>query len=256
MYSAVTVTVVASALLAGLADHDRGALAWGDSWLVYGQHEKGPPRTENATASGGWSNCHPLSGQHGIRYVQCDQAPGGRSNVFDAVVPREPGTTPEALRDKALRRLRPPAPVIETAPPRGADGLVGLPHYFWLPQNQWTTLRERATAGPAWAEVVARPAKLTIDPGQGQDVVTCTGLGVPYDHARSPDDQDPASCTHVFTESSAGLPGSQYRVTVSVVWTASWTGSGGAGGALPPITRTTTFPLRVAEGQALVRGQS
>jgi hypothetical protein len=41
-------------------------------------------------------------------------------------------------------------------------------------------------------------------------------------------------------------------MAVSVTWTASYSVAGGAGGgALAPLTRTTTIPVRVAEVQAL-----
>lgn len=102
-----------------------------------------------------------------------------------------------------------------------------------------------------WAEVTATPSKLTIQPGSGQKALTCPGPGVPYDQAKSPDDQD-LGCTYVFTQSSAGLAGSQYQVKASLVWSAQWTGSGGAGGPLAPITTSATFPLRIGEAPALV----
>ena len=41
---------------------------------------------------------------------------------------------------------------------------------------------------------------------------------------------------------------------MTVTWTAAWRGTGGAGGALPPLGRTTTFALGVAEAQALIQG--
>jgi hypothetical protein len=43
---------------------------------------------------------------------------------------------------------------------------------------------------------------------------------------------------------------------VTVTWTASWQGSGGAGGALPALARTTTFGLPVGEAQALIQESS
>jgi hypothetical protein len=40
-----------------------------------------------------------------------------------------------------------------------------------------------------------------------------------------------------------------------VTWTATWTGSGGAGGTVnPPLQETANFPVRIGEGQALVTG--
>jgi hypothetical protein len=45
-------------------------------------------------------------------------------------------------------------------------------------------------------------------------------------------------------------------VTVTTTWSVSWVGSGGAAGTLPVISRSRTFPLRVAERQAVVTGGS
>jgi hypothetical protein len=178
---------------------------------------------------------------------------GFNTNAEMVFVPQgqaAPTVTPYELALQALRQLRPPAPQIRTAPPRGAEGMVGLRHYFWADRQQWRVLTRRAQAGAVWAEVTATPSRFVIEPGSGQPRTSCSGPGTPYRSDR------PGACTVLFSRSSAGLPGSHYQVTVSVVWTARWTGSGGTGGTLAPITTSTTFPLRVAEGQALIRRSS
>jgi hypothetical protein len=166
-----------------------------------------------------------------------------------------PTVTPYELALEARQQLRPVVPAIRTAPPRGREGLVGLPHFFWMERSQWRATSKRAEAGPVWAEVTATPSRLVIKPGADQRSVTCAGPGTPYTPSQSPDRQA-ASCSHVYTRSSAGLPASQYEVTVSVVWTATWAGSGGTGGRLAPISTSTTFPVRIAEGQALIQRSS
>ncbi|GAA3120079.1 hypothetical protein GCM10010466_08630 [Planomonospora alba] len=263
MHSALLVTALAMALFSDPGDDDNGAYPWGGGWVVFGNHETRRPGAA-ATAGGSdggaspWSDCHSLPGPDGIRYVQCEDGPANQSNLFEGAAPGEPAdpaVTPEMLRDEALRQLRPPAPRITTAPPRGKEGLVGLRHFFWVEKSQWRPISKRATAGPVWAEVTATPTSLVIDPGSGQPGITCRGPGTPYDTSRSPGDQK-SDCAHRFTRSSAGLPGSKYRVTASIVWAATWTGSGGAGGTLAPITTSTTFPLRIAEGQALIQRSS
>lgn len=266
MHAAFAVSQLLIALVTGAhgrADGDNGASRWGDSWLAYSSHETMQPGRVARGARGGGersglSNCHPIPGPHGILYVQCDQGPGGQHNLFQGVVPEDPASpavTPEMLLEQARRRLKPSAPRVATAPPRGRDGLVGLQHFFWVERDQWRAVSERATAGPVWAEVTAKPTTLVVKPGMGQDAVTCKGPGTPFEPSRSHAGEK-SSCSHVFTRSSSGLPGSRYQVTVSIVWSASWIGSGGVGGTLPSITTSTTFPLRIAEGQALIQRSS
>jgi hypothetical protein len=164
--------------------------------------------------------------------------------------PVRPKVTPQQLELQATQALVVPLPQVDTAPPRGSDGLVGLPEWFWLPAAQWAAMSKRATAGAVWAQVTAQPQTLTIDPGDGS-AFTCAGPGTAYNPGLPASAQD-SGCTHLYTVASTGQPGLAYQVTVTVTWTATWAGSGGAGGPLPPLNRQTTFPLRVAEGQALI----
>lgn len=257
MHVAVAVSTVLALTLHGTSHDDNGAVRLGGNWVTYGSHEQvrpgGSARSTGNESGGAFSGCHSIDGGP-ISYVECDRGPDSKRNIFNAVVPDEPGSpgvSPEDLMEEARRLLTPPEPRIVTAPPRGKNGYVGLRQFFWAKPSQWHAISKKVTAGPVWAEVTATPSKLSIQPGPGQKVLTCPGSGTPYDHAKSPDDQN-LECTYVFTQSSAGLPGSQYQVKVSVVWTARWTGSGGAGGPLAPITTSTTFPLRIGEAPALV----
>jgi hypothetical protein len=165
-----------------------------------------------------------------------------------------PGVTPQELLRQALAELSVPLPRPRTAPPRGRPGLVGLPEWVWLPASQWRPVTAEVSVGPVWAKVTAVPGKLTISPGGGEPDKSCTGPGTAYDPAKPASAQHTA-CSYLYKQSSDLQPGHAYQVSVSVTWTATWTGSGGAGGAVnPPLTETTTFPVRVAEGQALVTG--
>lgn len=67
-------------------------------------------------------------------------------------------------------------------------------------------------------------------------------------------DAQHSDCSYIYTRSSAGLPSAAYQVTVTVTWGGTWVGSGATGGSLPALSRTTTFPLRVAEAQAVTGG--
>ncbi|MFI0410600.1 hypothetical protein [Actinomadura sp. 3N508] len=172
-------------------------------------------------------------------YVQvvCPDAPEGG----DAV-------SPAALALTEWARMPIPAPVVRTAPPRRRGGLVGLPEWFWV--TNWHPLSGRVTARNVWVEVTARPRSMTIAPGAGEPVVRCSGPGTAYDKSR-PAASQRTDCSHTFARSSLHEPGGAHRVRVSVVWGGTWRGSDGSGGALPPLDRSTTFRLRVAEAQAL-----
>jgi hypothetical protein len=159
--------------------------------------------------------------------------------------------TPAALAQQALRELRPPLPIPQTAPPRASGhGLVGVPEWFWVPQAQWAPVTARVAVGAVWAAVTATPHRLTFSPGGGIAAQSCPGPGTAYNKSVPASTQNSA-CKYTYTASSATQPGAAYQVTVTITWTATWQGSGGAGGALAPLTTSASFPLRVDEGQAL-----
>lgn len=156
--------------------------------------------------------------------------------------------TATELARRAWAQIAPPLPVPATAPPRGKDGLVGLAEWFWVPSP--AQLVRSVRAGTVSATVTARPVQLTVSPA-GLPPLTCQGTGTAYTALLPAADQH-TSCSYLFTKPSAGLPGNAYQVTVTITWAATWTGSGGAGGALPDITRSDTFSLPVAQAEALV----
>jgi hypothetical protein len=161
--------------------------------------------------------------------------------------------SPAVLARQAYAGLRPPSPVPMTAPPRGSDGLAGLPEWVWVPAGQWQPLARTVRAGRVWATVTAVPFRLTFSPGGGAAPVSCAGPGTPYDPGLPASAQHPG-CSYTYTQSSAGQPGHAYRASITLTWAATWAGAGGAGGAFPVLARTTVFPLPVAEAQALNPG--
>ena len=166
-----------------------------------------------------------------------------------------PQVTSEQLLIQALKELQLPALSPATAPPRRADGLVGLPEWFWIAAASWHTLIVTVNAGPVWATVTATPTELSVNPGTGASPVICAGPGTAYDPA-SPAGAQRTDCSFLYTRPSDGLPGDVYPASVSVVWQVAWTGSGGAGGVLAPaLSVPVDVPIRVAQGEALVTGQ-
>jgi hypothetical protein len=188
----------------------------------------------------------------GVRYAV--NRPGATSTVVPVGTAAAgwPRVTPRQLLAWARSKLQLPLPAVRTAPPHGSDGLVGLREWFWVALRQWHPVSARVQAGGVWAQVTARPDKLDVQPGTGASLV-CPGPGTPYNPNVAASTQH-TSCSYTYTQSSDGLVGNAYQVSVTVVWTAAWQGRGGAGGVLPPLARTVTFSLPVAEAQALIPG--
>ena len=173
-------------------------------------------------------------------------AVGGGNGGGGAAVPL---VTPQQLLAWAQSKLKLPLPGVQTAPPRGSDGLVGLPEWFWVSPEQWHPVTAQVAVGAVWAQVTARPALITVRPGAG-GTVTCHGAGTAY-NPQLPAQAQHSDCTWAYGQSSDGLPGNAYQASVTVTWDASWRGSGGAGGALAPAGETAAFAVPVAEAQAL-----
>ncbi|WP_152990762.1 hypothetical protein [Sphaerimonospora mesophila] len=161
--------------------------------------------------------------------------------------------TPEELARQAWAMIPVHEPKVLTAPPRGSNGLVGLDEWVYLAQGEWSPKRKRVETAGAWAEATARPQKMTVDPGDGRKPVSCDGPGRPY-NPRLPANRQKPTCSVNYLQPSfrSQGQGNAYRITVTVTWSGTWTGSGGTGGTLPSIVRSTSFPLRVAEAQALI----
>jgi hypothetical protein len=163
-----------------------------------------------------------------------------------------PAVSPVELLKIAIGELSVPTLTPSTAPPRGKDGLVGLPEWFWVPAGEWQPISITVRAGPVWATAVAGPTSISYDPGDGGPAVSCAGPGTPFDRAR-PAAAQRTSCSYTYSQPSAAQPGGAYQAAVFVAWTISWTGSGGAGGLITNgYTTGTTFGVRVAQAEALV----
>jgi hypothetical protein len=163
-----------------------------------------------------------------------------------------PAVTPQQLLVTALGELQIPHLGPSTAPPRGSDGLVGLPEWFWIPAGDWHARTVTVTAGPVWAAVTAVPVGLAFQPGGHLSSVRCTGPGTAY-NPHKPAGTQRTGCSYTYLQPSTGQPANAYRASVTVTWRVSWVGSGGAGGLLSaalPVSVAISIP--VAQGEALV----
>jgi len=163
-----------------------------------------------------------------------------------------PAISPIDLLRIAIGELRVPTLAAATAPPRGRDGLVGLPEWYWVPRGQWNPVGVTVTAGPVWARANASPTALSYVPGGGMGSVSCPGPGTAFNRSL-PAAQQHTSCDYTYAQPSSGQPGNAYQAGLFVTWTVSWTGSGGAGGIITNGYNTgTAFAVRVAQAEALV----
>jgi hypothetical protein len=204
-------------------------------WYVNGLKKVGSAESDHALSTerpdeGAWYEVRCSDGYRDVVWIKNRQSPRA---------------VREQLARRAYERIPITPPKVLTAPPRGQDGLVGLPHWFYLDEGQWAAKSKRLHAGAIWAEATATPQRMTIDTGDDR-TLTCDGPGVAYDASR-PAALQRSTCSHRYLQ-----PARARQVTVSVTWRGTWRGSGGEGGALPPITRSVTFPIRVVEAQALV----
>ena len=175
---------------------------------------------------------------------------------FFAGAPPQPLVDPQDLAQVARDYMVIPDPVAERNPKldlTGGGTLVSLPTWFWVTNPDAVgaatggTRTIRAQVGPVWAEVVARTSGLSINSPAG-------GTSCSPDRAvrvYAPGANDSTGCTVAFDAASVRYADG-YPVDLSTSWSATWTGSGGTGGALPGLSRTVTTNVPVAESQALV----
>jgi hypothetical protein len=162
-------------------------------------------------------------------------------------VPAPPTLGVLAARARALLVL--PAPVIQSSPAPGQLQLTRLPTWLWVSKAIWAPQSRTAAVPGESVTATAAPASVSWDMGNGA-TVTCGGPGIPYTSKDSPASASP-DCGYTYTRSSAGQPGGAYRATATITWDITWTGPGGAGGALAPLFTTAIADFQVAQAQAV-----
>lgn len=186
-------------------------------------------------------------------FVYCGDAgnPGGWSWIA-AGAAAAVFASPAQLARQAYARLTPPIGVPDYNPRHRAgqaDGtVVGFTTWLWLDGQSLAARSVTASAGPNSATVTARPSSVSFDPGDGSPAVVCAGGGVAYDPAQPNTVSD---CVHRYVRASGQTPGGVFVLTAQVTWTATWTGTKGAGGVLPALTVMASTLVRVDELQAV-----
>jgi hypothetical protein len=159
-----------------------------------------------------------------------------------------PAVDPEVLAEQASAQLNPNPPSIELSPKTDVNQIVRLPTWMWV--TNWEPDSATASVPGVSATVTATPASVTWDMGNGDQVV-CAGPGTPFDFSR-PEEEQSTDCSYTYRRSSTSQPGRVYQVSATMSYDVSWSASGApGGGALPAVSSTTTFPVRVLEIHAV-----
>ena len=226
-----------------------GSGSGGGSGTVTCTYAKAPPGVLERTGTG-----PPATGYQWDIMTCPGSSPGsiGGQLVQVNIKSGTPAVSPFDLLKIAIGELSVPTLAAATAPPRGKDGLVGLPEWFWVPRGQWHAVSVTVNAGPVWATATAAPTSLSYVPGGGMGSVSCAGPGTGFNRTR-PAAQQHTGCSYTYTQASKGQPGNAFQAGLFVTWKVSWTGSGGAGGVITTgYTTGNAFAVRVAQAEALV----
>ncbi len=148
------------------------------------------------------------------------------------------------LARQAYKELVLPTPAPRTAPPSNQPVLVGMAAWLWLDPTTWTPQQATASLPGLSATVAATPTTLIWDTGDGSGPITCAGPATPWH--RGAQRSDPGACTAAWQHSGI------YTASVTVTWRVTWTASDGTSGALPDVTRTTTYPVQAQSRQAVI----
>jgi len=173
----------------------------------------------------------------------------------NAVPSQETDVDPRLLAQIAYEFTDLPTGTIGWSPRVGGVGatVVNLDTWVWVAGAPTTVSVTASIASGTWAQVDAALDRVELS-APGADPVTCTDPGVPWSEGVTS-----TSCSIWFARSSANQPVKDGQVlptstlTVTAVWSASWTSSDSATPTgLPSQEVTTTAEIPVAEIQALV----
>jgi hypothetical protein len=148
-----------------------------------------------------------------------------------------PGQTvdPVQLALSARDQLPLPAGQLRANPTRA---LVGLPTWYWFQGYNGRPLTKTVSAFGVTVQVQATPTRFRWDFGDGA-TMTSSNLGRPF--------PQPSTITHTYQAAR-----DQVRVACTFDFTVRWRVPGGPWTPLPPLSRTATAALEVAQSQTVV----
>ncbi len=229
---------------AGTSSRKRGGAASDCSYSVLTGNDAAAAQ---GFAESGWSRAKQGEGPGKWYRKVCTDEQGQSRGTVVWVPDREP-VDPLVLARRARDRVAVPEPAVHLSPAADRNQVVNLPTLLWIDPSQWQPVTASASAGGVTATVAARPVSVEWDMGNG-DILTCPGPGTPYQVGSPPTE---AACQYTYRRSSASAPGGAFTVTATTVWEVAWDADGAAGGgSLGTSRRSTSFPVRVAEIQAV-----
>ncbi len=169
-------------------------------------------------------------GAGGVSYL--DGAPTlALAGITDAR-PNQQAALSAAIAIVSLHR-----PELVTSPPVDSH-VVAIPAWFATTPATTTVLTEAATDGPVTVTITATPTHLTVDPGDGSPVLTCTPAPTTAG----------GGCAHTYD-----IHGT-YSTTARLHYTVDWTSTiGGAGTIVDGAVTSTATELTVRQIQSLIR---
>lgn len=192
----------------------------------------------------------PLTGEYDVYLYWCERSDGSRVGGGQVIFSDTPPVDPEVLRDAAAARIRIDPPTIGTNPPfNERPALVQLETWLWT-TDPWEVKHDFEEAGFIRVDVFARPDSILWQFGDGGSKL-CTGPGIPWSEATH---DGGTYCSHTFTSSTAGLPGSATSGSATISWIFSWAINGADQGDFGTVTATTPFSIQVGEIQAVETG--
>ena len=154
---------------------------------------------------------------------------------------------PDAER-AARERLTVPSPNINPDPALG--GFVNLGLWFAVDEPVPNPVVARAELRSAWAEVSGALIGIEVDPGSGDPLVVCDGLGVPIEAVDpSLETAEQGPCGYTYTSSSPD--DAPFQMTVTNVYELSWRTSDGRSSELGQDRLSVTFDYDVDEIQTV-----
>jgi hypothetical protein len=170
--------------------------------------------------------------------------------VAVAVDPAAPAAPPSGAQvaRRALNSFTIPEPVVVRAPP----GPSYVNFKTWLALADWTPVTATASLNGISSTITGVPQRAVWEMGPEADgTVVCDGPGQRYNPAIA-DELQSTDCGYTYRRSSAGIGvDNAYSAQVTVTYQVTWVSSDGTSGVVGPVSRTTVFPLRVAEIQAI-----
>lgn len=172
--------------------------------------------------------------------------------------PAPRGITIRDLAEMAAREVTVPVITPHLNPIATRRQLVNLDTWIWAPPADvlpYPTGHAEVPRLGLWADVTLVPVGMTLNPGTTWADTTPTSgvcplhtdgsIGTPW----TGNLRTTPTCAVTYRHASTTGP---YQLTASIRWEASYTGSNGVTGVLPPDTTNTRIPVTVAEVQSVV----